>query len=168
MTDTNETRSQERSRGLNIGCGARPKISTPQRTWINMDQAAHVGVDVVRDIRRGFPFSDNMFDEVLMDNVLEHFASEDVIFLLNEIHRVATPGAQVTIVVPHAQSQGAVQDPTHKSFFVPRSALYWNQHDTPYGGDRLGISANLRSKETKVTGDLATEAFITFDLVAEK
>lgn len=155
-------------RGLNVGCGTRPKPSAPGLAWTNMDQAAHPGVDVVRDIRRGFPFADGLFDEILLDNVLEHFTSEDVIFLLNEIYRVAKPGGSVTIIVPHAQSQGAVQDPTHKSFFVPRSALYWNQHDTPYGGLRLGISANLRHKETQVTGDMAHEAFITFKLVAEK
>lgn len=158
---------QER-RGLNIGCGTRPKPSEPHLAWTNMDHAAHPGVDVVRDIRRGFPFSDDMFDELLMDNVLEHFVSEDVIFLLNEIHRVAKPGARVTIIVPHALSQGAVQDPTHKSLFVPRSALYWNQHDTPYGGLRVGISANLSQRSVTVTGDMGTEAFITFELVAEK
>lgn len=164
-----EVYASERLRhGLNVGCGTRPKDSETNLAWTNMDQASHPGVDVVRDIRRGFPFLDSTFDEVLLDNVLEHFASEDVIFLLNEIHRVAKPGATVTIIVPHAQSQGAVQDPTHKSLFVPRSALYWNQHDTPYGGARLGISANLRHKETAVTGDMTTEAFITFKLVAEK
>ena len=155
-------------RGLNIGCGTRPKPSEPGTVWTNMDQAANPGVDVVRDIRRGFPFSDNVFDEILMDNVLEHFASDDVIFLLNEIHRIAKPGARVTIIVPHALSQGSVQDPTHKSLFVPRSALYWNQHDTPYGGLRVGISANLRQRSVTVTGDMGTEAFITFELVAEK
>lgn len=157
-----------RACGLNIGCGSRPKASEPSIAWTNMDQAAGPGVDVVRDIRRGFPFSDNTFDTILMDNVLEHFVSDDVIFLLNEIHRVAKPGARVTIIVPHAQSQGAVQDPTHKSLFVPRSALYWNQHDTRFGGIRVGISANLRSKAVTVTGDMGTEAFITFELVAEK
>ena len=155
-------------RGFNIGCGAKPTPSTPDMVWTNMDSAAHRGVDIVRDIRRGFPFGDNTFDEILMDNVLEHFVSEDVIFLLNEIHRVARPGARVKIIVPHAHSQGAVQDPTHKSMFVPRSALYWNQHDTPYGGVRLGITANLRSKSVTITGDMGTEAFITFDLVAQK
>lgn len=153
---------------LNVGCGAKPKASTIDTVWTNMDNAAHRGVDVVRDIRRGFPFSDDTFDEILMDNVLEHFVSEDVIFLLNELHRVAKPGASVTIIVPHAQSQGAVQDPTHKSLFVPRSALYWNQHDTPYGGVRVGITANLRSKSVTVSGDKGTEAFITFVLTAEK
>lgn len=155
-------------RGLNVGCGARPRASDSSLTWVNMDHAAHPGVDVVRDIRRGFPFADGEFDEVLLDNVLEHFASEDVIFLLNEIHRVAKPGASVTIIVPHALSQGAVQDPTHKSLFVPRSALYWNQVDTPYGGERVGITANFRQAEISVTGNMATEAFITFKLVAEK
>ena len=155
-------------RGLNVGCGSRPRTSDLNLSWTNMDQTAHPGVDVVRDIRRGFPFADDIFDEVLLDNVLEHFVSDDMIFLLNEIHRVAKPGAAVTIIVPHALSQGAVQDPTHKSLFVPRSALYWNQFDTPYGGVRLGITANLRHKEILVTGDMTTEAFITYRLVAEK
>lgn len=160
--------SDGRPHALNIGCGTQPRASTPDTIWINMDQASGPGVDVVRDIRRGFPFADSTFDELLMDNVLEHFNSEDVIFLLNEIHRVAKPGARVMIIVPHAHSQGAVQDPTHKSLFVPRSALYWNQHDTPYGGHRVGISANLRLQSATITGDLALEAFIHFSLVADK
>jgi SAM-dependent methyltransferase len=160
--------ADSRPHGLNIGCGDKPQLDAPDLIWINLDMSPHPEVDVVRDIRRGLPFNDDMFDVILLDNVLEHFVSDDVIFLLNEIFRVARPGATVHIIVPHAFSQGAHQDPTHKSYYVPRNALYWNQHDTPYGGIRLGISANLRTRTIKVIGDMATEAFIHFELIADK
>lgn len=160
--------ADNRPRGLNVGCGDKQQEDTPDLIWVNLDEAWHPGVDIQRDIRRGLPFCDDMFDVVLLDNVLEHFASDDVIFILNEIFRVAKPGATVHIIVPHASSQGAFQDPTHRSFYVPRCALYWNQVDTPYGGQRLGISANLRTKSITVTGDMATEAFIHFELIAQK
>lgn len=150
--------------GLNIGCGSKLQISTEEMSWINLDLTSSPGV-VGRDIRRGMPFNDEMFHYVLCDNVLEHFVSEDAIFLINEIGRVLRYGGEATIIVPHKDSQGAVQDPTHKSLWVPRSCLYWNQVDTPYGGKAVGITANLvRRAEPVVYGDMGSEAFIRFEV----
>ena len=142
---------------LNIGCGDRPRISEGLDKWINLDHKEGPNVDVVRDLRRGLPFNDGTFDYILADNVLEHFASEDVVFLINEIDRVLKLGGQVEIIVPHFQSQGAVQDPTHKSFFGQRCVLYWNQLMTPYGGKFVGITANLLPAETSHVACYAME-----------
>ena len=151
-----------RPRALNIGCGDRPRAAEDVR-WENLDQSERVGVDVVRDIRRGLPFEDESFDHVLMDNVLEHLVSEDAIFVLNEIGRVLRPGGTAEIIVPHANSQGAHQDPTHRSYWVPRSVIYWNQSMSAYGGCFVGIPANLMPVgEPEVYGDMNTEAFIRF------
>lgn len=149
---------------LNLGCGNNPAISTSSETWTNLNDVSYPGVDVVRDIRRGLPFGDAAFDHVRLDNVLEHLASEDAIFCINEIDRVLAPGGTATIIVPHRDSQGAVQDPTHKSFYVPRSCLYWNQEQTPYGGTFVGITANLHAARVTLAGNMAEEAFLTFEL----
>ena len=144
---------------LNLGCGDKPL-----QGWTNVDIRDLPGVDIVYDLRRlPWPFDSGDVDEILMDNVLEHLASRDAIRVLNEIGRVLKLGGQATIIVPHALSQGAYQDPTHVSFWVPRSALYWNQQQTPFGGKAVGITADLMPLvEPEISGDMRTEAFITF------
>ena len=152
-------------RCLNIGCGLKPTPSTPEEQWINLDKRALPDVDVVCDVRNGLPFDAESIDTIFVDNVLEHLDSEKAIFLLNEIGRVLVPHGTVTIIVPHALSQGAYQDPTHKSFWVPRSALYWSDAYTPYGGRAIGITADLvKAEEPIISGDMATEAFIIFHM----
>lgn len=41
-----------------------------------------------------------------------------------ELHRVLEPGATAHVLVPHAWSQGAMQDPTHHRYLVPESFTY--------------------------------------------
>jgi len=150
---------------LNIGCGDQPRSSEGMDRWLNLNLTPGPGVDVVRDIRRGLPFNDETFDHVLLDNVLEHFVSEDVIFIINEIDRVLKVGGLAEIIVPHAHALGAIHDPTHKSLFVARSALYWNQIQSKYGGRFVGITANLvaRNEQDIATfGDPESELFIRF------
>jgi len=155
-------------RCLNIGCGDRPRKSEGPDVWVNLDVQALPGVDIVRDLRRGIPVSDATFDHVLADNILEHFDSEDVIFIINEIDRVLKVGGTAEIIVPHGQTQGAMQDPTHKSLFVPRSCLYWNQVQSKYGGKFVGITANLvLQSQPDIYGDPKSELFIRFMLTKE-
>jgi SAM-dependent methyltransferase len=153
---------------LNLGCGDKPRPSEGLDAWINIDMLDRPGV-IGRDLRRGIPFNNGMFDHVLADNVLEHFDNDDFIFVLNEIDRVLKVGGTVEIIVPHAHSQGSIQDPTHKMLFVPRSALYWNNMGgppwgTPYGGKFVGITANLVATDVEQFGDEKTEFFIRFKL----
>jgi len=154
---------------LNLGCGNKPRFSELLDKWINLDNQAFPGVDIVRDLKRGIPMPDESFDHVLCDNVLEHFDSDDVVFIINEIDRVLKIGGTAEIIVPHALiGQGAYQDPTHKSYFVPRSVLYWNQEMSAYGGQFVGITANLLpfpdiEKGVQTFGN-DTEAFLRFIL----
>ncbi len=164
---------------LNLGCGRDVRRSTKDAEWTNVDIAPREGARLLdmTKIPWGFAVSsregggyefipDESFDYVLADNVLEHFTNHDFIAIINEIDRVTKTGGRVEIVVPHAMSQGAYQDPTHRMFFVPRSALYWNAYQTPFGGPAVGITANLICDPAKieVTGDMRTEAFIRFKL----
>jgi hypothetical protein len=148
-------------RRLNIGCGNKRMAG-----WIGIDQVATSATDIVRDLKRGLPFEDSSVDEILCDNVLEHIGPpEDFIFVLNEMFRVLKPGAVCTIIVPHAGSQAAWQDPTHVRAFVPRSALYWNQ-DLQWA-KLYGITADF-DVNIWVEGDMETEAFIRFICTARE
>lgn len=147
---------------LNLGCGYKPEISTEDIQWINIDLQSLPGVNIVRDLRRGIPFEDETFEHCLIDNVLEHFNSEDAIFIINEISRVLIINGTCSIIIPHGESPIAKQDPTHKTFWVPQSAIYWNQTETSAGGKFCGITANLYADEIEIIGEISTAAFIHF------
>lgn len=58
--------------------------------------------DLVLDLLKPIPFSDNRIDQVYSSHVLEHFSYKDLITLLGEVHRVLKPAAAFKIVVPDA------------------------------------------------------------------
>ena len=98
---------------LNLGCG---KDIRPD--YVNMDIIDY-GQEIVRDVLRGIPFSDNTFDEVYTSHFMEHIRTgEDLFFVLGEIWRVLKPGGIFIIRVPHSDTQEAFY-PDHKS--------YWNE-----------------------------------------
>lgn len=149
-------------RALNLGCGTKIKLPGEEGyEWVNADIRDDVGADTVCDFTVGLPFPSGYFDHALADNVLEHFRSEEVIMLINELDRVLRVGGTLIVIVPHFRSAGAVQDPTHKSLWSTRNFLYLNQRETPFGGRAIGITANLVAESTpQVYGDMETEAFI--------
>ena len=80
---------------------------------IGIDRYPFPGVDVVRDLRRGLPFNDSIFDGVRAHHCLEHFTGDDLLFLVDEVWRVCKPGAKLEITVPDATSPNRYRDPTH-------------------------------------------------------
>ena len=100
---------------LNLGCGLKPFEG-----YINLDFIEREGVDVIHDLEKfPYPFEDNTFDEIFMDNVLEHL--EDTIKVLEELHRISKPDAIIEIIVPHYSSSMAFAHLTHKRFFGSQS-----------------------------------------------
>lgn len=93
---------------LDIGCG-------PARApgHVGLDRYPFPGVDVVRDLRRGLPFNDSIFDGVRAHHVLEHFTGDDLLFVVDEMWRVTKPGGQLEVTVPDATSPNRYRDPTH-------------------------------------------------------
>ena len=92
---------------LDIGCGLNKYPGS-------------VGVDVVDvnevDVRHDldsfpYPIESDSFDVILLRNVIEHI--HDVVGLMEEIHRVASNGADLLISTPHFSSLYSYQDPTH-------------------------------------------------------
>lgn len=107
-------------RVLNIGCGQNGRISSA----INTDLCFGVRPDVVFDLnRRSWPFRDNTFELIHCREVLEHL--ESLVPCMEEIHRVAQPGARVHITTPHFSCANSYTDPTHLHHLGYRSFDYF-------------------------------------------
>jgi len=105
---------------LDLGCGKRK-----QRDAIGIDISKDTDADVIHDLDVfPYPFVDNEFDYVYADNVIEHL--EDVVKVLEELHRITKDGATIKIIVPFFRSVYACIDPTHKHFFTVRSFDYFD------------------------------------------
>lgn len=114
---------------LDVGCG-----SKPYRLLFNVD--TYVGLDIESETSRergvadtlysgsAFPFSDNSFDSILCNQVLEHVFNPDE--FIGEIVRVLKPSGKVLLTVP----------------FV------WDEHEQPYDYARYS-SFGLRALFTK-------------------
>jgi predicted SAM-dependent methyltransferase len=82
---------------LNFGCGAIYKDG-----WVNADIDLKVKADVYLDVNQtNLPWSNNSFDYILADNVIEHLPEDKVRYLLHEFNRILVPGGKLEIYVPH-------------------------------------------------------------------
>ena len=117
---------------LNLGCGR-----DIRQGWINLDKIQYPGVDIVFDLDTfPYPFCDNTFDAILMQDVLEHL--RDPITVMREIYRISKDGCIIIIRTPHPKSPLMTQDKTHISklepkFFTnfnvfPAEVLYYHCH----------------------------------------
>ena len=92
---------------LNVGCGARPLNG-----WINVDKHPVSDAVAFGDIEIGLEYSDGTFDEILLDNVIEHV--DDIPQVIREIERLLCVGGEAQFITPHFSSSASWRDPTHK------------------------------------------------------
>jgi SAM-dependent methyltransferase len=96
---------------LDVGCGS--------KKWpgaVGLDISADTDADVVHDLNAfPYPFEDDSFDQILMQDVIEHVA--EPIRVVDELHRIARPGARIQLRTPHFSSMLAYSDPTHTHYF---------------------------------------------------
>lgn len=97
---------------LHLACG-RAKLPG----FVGVDLVPLPGVvDVVQDLTKfPWPFPDNCAAEIVMRNILEHLP--DTLPVMEEVWRIAKPGARVNVLVPYYNSPGAWGDPTHRRAF---------------------------------------------------
>jgi SAM-dependent methyltransferase len=98
-------------RVLDVGCGSKKHSGA-----IGIDRSPDTDADVVHDLDLvPWPLEDGSFDEILLQDVMEHLRDPYAVFA--ELHRVARPGARVQLRTPHFSSALAYSDPTHVHFF---------------------------------------------------
>ena len=96
---------------LDLGCGRAKRAG-----FLGVDSLELPGVDVCHDLNLfPYPFADSQFDEIWLDQVLEHLG--DPLRVMEEVYRICGNGAHVTVGVPYFRSRYAVIDPTHRNFF---------------------------------------------------
>lgn len=91
MSKRNDTRIK-----LNLGCGRDHRAG-----WVNIDALAELKPDLVHDLSQPLPFANGSVNEVLAQDILEHFTKEDLIGVVSEIGRVLKPGGTLTVRVPN-------------------------------------------------------------------
>jgi SAM-dependent methyltransferase len=105
---------------LDLGCGKKKYPGS-----IGLDISDKTDADIIHDLNVfPYPLEDNQFDYVNVDNVIEHV--DNVIRVMEEIHRVTKNSATIKIIVPYFRSEYAFIDPTHKHFFTTRSFYYFD------------------------------------------
>jgi predicted SAM-dependent methyltransferase len=107
---------------LNLGCGKDIKEG-----FVNLDSVKNPGVDIVHDLNKTpWPLKDNEFDYIFASSTIEHL--DNLILVMEEIHRICKNKARIEIIVPHFSSLGAYIDPTHKKFFSYYSFDYFTNN----------------------------------------
>ncbi len=105
---------------LDLGCG---RNKHPDAVGIDFCDKTHA--DIIHDLNQfPYPFEDNHFDIIIANHILEHL--DNVINVMEELHRIAKPDATVVIRAPYFTSIDAFADPTHKHFFTARSFDYFS------------------------------------------
>lgn len=117
---------------LNLGCGEFKK-----KGYVNLDINRNVKPDVVHDLGKfPYPFTDNYFDLVEADHVLEH--TEDPFRVMKELCRITKPNGALTIKVPHFSRGFTHSD--HKRGFDVSFPHYFNPK---FKGGYTGINFKL-------------------------
>lgn len=123
---------------LDVGCG-----EGKDKGYIGMDRRAVPGVDIVWDIESvapvpwwarnipeaksdPWPIPSESVDRLVCAHLLEHITPSAVISVMDEMWRVMKFDGQAMIVVPHADSYGMKQDPTHIGFWNEATMHYFD------------------------------------------
>src|SRR3990172_6988354 len=100
---------QEGPRVLNLGGGRDRSISGA----VTIDINPLTSPDIVHDLNdTPWPLEDNTFEAIYCKDIIEHL--NDVARTMEEIHRIAKPGAVVYVTTPHFSCSNSYTDPTHR------------------------------------------------------
>jgi len=91
-----EAAAQSGSLRLHLGSAWQPKEG-----WFNIDLVGHP-VDLAWNLAHGLPFPDGSAEAIFHEHLLEHLPLEAAAQLLEESHRVLSPGGVMRIAVPDA------------------------------------------------------------------
>ncbi len=131
---------------INLGCGTKK-----QEGEIGVDIIPTPQVDVVTDLNHyPLPFADNSVDIVRSSHVFEHI--DDLIALMEDIHRMLKPGGLLEFTVPHVSNIEFFRDPTHKHSFTLGTMDYFVRDMKPIA--YTAIEFEYLSRELRFGGGL--------------
>lgn len=130
---------------LDLGCGSRKQDSRA----IGIDRHPYPGVSVVADLERSLPLADSTVDRIFAVHILEHV--QNLLGLMNEVHRVLKPRGVLHVIVPNMSCTNAVADPTHVRLFHLQTFKYFCR---PNLGVRLFKPLSASATATDIFIDL--------------
>ena len=105
---------------LDLGCGKKKRLGA-----IGVDYSDQHNADVIHNLNVfPYPFGNDEFDEIYLDNVLEHL--DYPVKVMEEVHRICKSGGRVKVIVPYFRSVWAFIDPTHQTFYTVNSFAYYD------------------------------------------
>lgn len=127
-------------RVLDIGCGNNKFSGATGIDFSDVEE-----LDIVHNLEEfPYPIEDNVFEVVLLRNVIEHI--NNIVGLMEEIHRVSERGADVLISTPHFSSLYSYQDPTHVRHMAYDSMDYFTdktKHANFYTNKRFQMKCKM-------------------------
>lgn len=108
-----------RQKILDLGCG-----DCKTEKAYGIDAVKLKGVNLVYDLNQiPYPFEDNQFERVVMNDILEHL--DKPIDVLREVYRILKPKGTVEIRVLYWNHKYNYSDPQHKHAFTERYFEYF-------------------------------------------
>ena len=132
---------------INLACGMRKKEGVE---WVNIDSNSECKPDVVRNLMRGLPYSNETIDEINCEHFIEHLNGEDFIFFFNECHRVLKEGGRLCLKAPYHSEKWAWIDPTHKRPISEHSFDFFINCD--YNSQNAGVTGWYLPESLNITG----------------
>lgn len=155
----------------NLPCYDLGGAHNPASGWLPAD----VRLDKKMDLSGRWPWPDSSVGAFRAFDFLEHLP--DKLHTMSEIYRCLAPGGWLLSCTPSANGSGAFADPTHVSFWVPRTFLYWTDRElAKYIGNTSVRFQSARLIETTYEfrhdwvnhGNSEQLPYVTFDGIALK
>jgi SAM-dependent methyltransferase len=128
---------------LNIGAGTLPKAGYDNLDYINYNGK----IEIVADLMQlPLPIQDNTYDIIEGDHILEHMPN--LVPLLEDLYRIAKPGAKLSFLVPHYASGNWAIDPTHCNKFNIQTLEIFDSHDQRNKIHPWGVNSKFKFKLT--------------------
>lgn len=126
---------------LQLGAGEQ-RLEAASGSVVRVDVREDTKPDVVWDLNRfPWPFEENSFDLIDCTDVIEHL--DDIVHVMEEIHRVGRRGTLVRIATPHYSSSNSFTDPTHRQHLGIFSFDYFT------GGNKWSFYSKLRFEKRR-------------------
>jgi len=118
---------------LDLGSGSFPYRAKGNEQVTSIDFRPEVKPTIVHDLSDfPYPFEDNFFDVVYASHIMEHLP--DNVRFMEEIYRIAKPGARVIVRVPHYSGRSAWGDPTHLRAYSSYQFRYYSRNRKDHYG----------------------------------